>query len=172
MANVLKTAEFDGKLRVTETIDYGIDGVANEDAIFEIAGLSGSLSPGTTIPATKVYKNQASLVAAARTIDLTALVNDNLPNIDASGLKLQAFIFKNNSTTGSLTIADGASNSYELFGDASGQVTLPAGTGTNLPFVMIYAPEGLDDVAAGDAEIDLTSSGDDTLSYDVELLFG
>lgn len=174
MADVLKTAEFYGKLLVTETVDVGIDGVTNQDHVHEVSELSGSLKPASTTPATKVWKDQGSLTASAATIDLTALVRDNLPNINLStdSLKVQAFIFKNNSTSGTLTIKDGVTNGYELFGDASGQVTLPASTATNKSFVMIFAPEGLDDVAAADATVDLTSTGDATLSYDVIIVAG
>ena len=148
MADILKTAEIYGKLIVTETIDYGIDGVENRDAVHEVSGTSTSLSPGSTIPATKVFKDEVSLIAAAATLDLTALVRANLPDVDGTGLKLPAFIFQNTSTSGTLTIAKGASNGYSLFGNASGEVTLPAANSTTkMPFVMMYVPEGLADVA-------------------------
>ncbi len=174
MPDEILSCEIDPKIKVTETIDYGIPGVENEDAVLEIADLATSLSPSSSTPVTKAWKHQGALVAAAATIDLTTLVRTNLPDIDLSSgsLKVQGFIFRNNSEAGSLTIKDGAANSYELFGDADGQVTLPAGTADHKAFVFIFAPEGLDDVAAGDAEIDLSSAGDATLSYDVIIVAG
>jgi len=101
------------------------------------------------------------LSSGTATIDLTALTRGNggATAVNMSGLKVQIFKFENVSTnTAAITITDGASNGYNIFGDASGQVTL--GIGCVLQVVCPTA-EYLPDVAAGAKDIDLSSSDQD-----------
>lgn len=167
MADVIVKVEYDFKLKVTETLDVGVDGVTNLDHTLQIAGSSGSLSPTSTVPATKAWKDQGALTAGAATIDLTALARDNLPTIDMTGLKVQLVHIVNASTnSAALTVVDGASNGYNLFGDASGQVTIPVGGQ-----LLWFGNENLDAVATADAEIDLSSSDTDA-TYDILIVAG
>lgn len=166
MADEIKKVEFDPKVKVTETIDLGIDGVTNSDSIQQIAGLSGSLSPSTTVPATKVYKDQVALTAGAKTLDLELLVRANLPDVVGTGLKVQLFVFSNPSTnTGAMTIVDGAANGYNIFGSAAGSNTVMIGGS-----IMIFGNDNLDDIASADSEIDITGTG--TESFEVLIVMG
>lgn len=166
MADVIVKVEYDPKVKVTQTIDQGIDGVTNSDFILQIAGLSGSLSPTTTVPATKVYKDQVALTAGAKTLDLELLVRDNLPDVVGTGLKVQLFVFSNPSTnTGAMTIVDGSTNGYDIFGGAAGAVIVPIGGA-----VWFFGNDNLDDIASADSEIDITGTG--TESFEVLIVMG
>lgn len=168
MADAIVKVEYDFKLKVTETLDVAIDGVTNLDHTLQIAGSSGSLSPTTTVPCTKAWKDQGALTAGAATIDLTNLARDNLPAVDMSGLKIQLVHIINASTnTATLTVTDGATNGYLLFGDASGQVTIPVGGQ-----ILWFGNEALADVTnASNDTIDLSSSDTDA-TYDILIVAG
>ena len=166
MADAIVRVEFDPKVKTTEKIDLGIDGVTNQDFVLQISGLSATLSPTSTVPATKVFKDQVSLSGNAATLDLTALVRDNLPNVDGTGLKVQLFVFHNKSTNANtMTIVDGATNGYDIFGSAAGSVTVPIG-GT----VMFFGNDKLDDIASADKTIDVSGTGSQT--FEVHIVMG
>lgn len=167
MADLIVRVEYDFKLKVTETLDVAIDGVANLDHTLQLANSSGTLSPTTTVPITKAWKDQGALTAGAATINLTALARNNLPTIDLTGLKVQ-FIHVINASTNSaaLVIVDGATNGYNILGSATGAISIPVGGQ-----FLFFGNEGLDAVAAGDATIDLSSSDTDA-TYDIMILAG
>lgn len=117
----------------------------------------------SSVPATQVASvEDADLSAGAATIDLTALTNGFGDALDGTGLKVQLFYFVSASdNTDTITIVDGATNGYNIFGDAAGQITVPVGGKVLLEF-----DDALDDIAAGDATIDLSSSDlDATYSF-------
>jgi hypothetical protein len=154
---------------VTETLDLDADlPVADPSRIHQIAsGVTGTLTGTSTVPATKVWSDYRTIGAASETLDFTALVRTPLANLDASGLKLQLMLLKADSTNVSagIVFADGASNGYNLLGDASGQVTLLPGQ-----VLFLYGGDKAQDVAAGDKTIDVT--GDATDKYKIVLVFG
>ena len=82
-----------------------------------------------------------------------------------TGLKLQYFYFSNTTGNAVMTISDGASNGYNVFGDASGQVTIDDGCA-----VAGWMNDKLADVASGVKTIDLAGTG--TESIDIMLVFG
>ena len=153
------SAAYDLKLTVTETIDVGLDLASNKEHQHKITSpaASGTLTSSTTVPVTKTFSDTFTLSSGSSTLDLTALVRDNLPNVDMTGLKVQLFKVACPSTnTAAVVVADGSSNGYEVYGDANGQVTVHQG-GQDLRFV----PDKLDDVAAADKTIDFTSADTD-----------
>lgn len=163
------TASLFAALKVKET-KAGTGAVsAALEALHQLGSTSAvTYDANSTVPATKVAsESSVDLSAGAATIDLTALTNGFGDALDGSGLKVQLFIFVAASdNTGAITITDGASNGYNLFGDASGQVTVPVG-GT----LVWEADDALDDIAAGDAEIDL-ASGDADATYSYIIVMG
>lgn len=110
------------------------------------------------LPATKCAYFSKAMSAGAGTIDLAALTGTNGATVVGTGLKVQAFSFKNPTTnTGAITIEAGASNGYDIFG-ASGLVVLPVGA-----MVAMYVPEGTADIAGGDKDIDISGTTTETL---------
>lgn len=163
--------EFDLKLKVTETIVLGVDLLTDQTYIGQIGTdtTSGTKTPSTSVPATQFWQDTGSLTAGAATINLASLSFGNLTAKDFTGLKVQGIKIRNRSTnTAGLTVVDGAANGYNIWGDANGSVTIPVGM-----TIMLFADatEGLDDVAAADRTIDLSSSDLD-LTYDIMIVAG
>ena len=156
------TAVIDFKFDVTEGLgslgDLVSGSVAGIHSMTETT--SFTLDSGSTPPITQVWSDEFTLSAGAATLDLTALARDAQANLDLTGLKIQAYFFATPSTnTDTVTIVDGATNGYNIFGDASGQITI--GASGQKGFAMFYAPETLQDVGASDKTIDLSSSDTD-----------
>lgn len=162
------TATWDMMLTIVDAFTHGQDNVSGTPSIkSKLSGLSGTLTSSSTVPVTQKYVDSFDLVAGAATINMTALDQGNLPDVDASGLKPQLFIFHSESdNTDEITISDGAANGHDIFGDASGQVTLPIGGA-----IMFYGADGLDDIGASDLSIDFASSDLDA-TVNVAMVFG
>jgi len=161
------TADYSFFVKAVETVALGIDGVTNPDVEFSISGLQGRLTGSTTVPVTKSWKDQIQLSAGAATLDLTALANGNLPNVTFSGLKVQLVaLFAAVLNTAAVVVDVGSSNGYYLFGDANGQVTIPAGG-----CAAFYCAEGLPDVGSGAKALAFSSSDVDSI-IDVLLVAG
>lgn len=110
---------------------------------------------------------EVTLSGGAASINLAALPH-NGATIDGTGKKVQAAIFRNPAGNNPMTITDGASNGYNIFGDASGQVTIP-GHASKPSAVAIFFPEGLQDIAAGDRTIDVAGTGTEVLEVGLVL---
>ncbi len=165
MADTVR-AIYDLKLQIRQTTDVSLDGVANQEHTRETAN-AATLDASSTPAVSKSWWDDGTLTAGAATIDLTALVRANLPNVDMTGLKVQLFKFIATSTnTAGIRIKVGASNAYNIFGDANGEITLLPG-GVHFQ----YIPEQLPDVASGAKDIDLSSSDTDA-GYAVEIVAG
>lgn len=121
---------------------------------------SGSLDANSTVPATKVASDSITLSGGTATIDLSALVGINAGTaVNFTGLKVQLiFLYAKTTNTSGVVFVDGASNGYNIFGDASGSLTLLAGSSA-----LIYCPNVLDDVGSSDDEIDVSSSDADAI---------
>lgn len=165
----LTQVEFDLKCKVTETIPLGLDGVTDQAFVAQIATdtSSGTKTPSSQVPCTTRWEDTLSLSGGTYTIDLTALASGNLPTKDLTGLKVQFFKFRNRSGNANMTIADGAANGYHIFGDASGQITLPPGMEVLLAAT---AAEGLPDVSGTAKNITITGTG--AQSFDVQIVAG
>lgn len=163
--------EFDFKLKVTETIALGIDSLTDQTYYPQIAtdNSSGTKSPTTAVPCTQQWQDTFSLSAGAATVNLASLSNGNLTAKDFTGLKVQFIKIYNRSTnTAAVTVVDGAANGYNIWGDASGSITILVGM---MVVFGAVATEGLDDIAAADRTIDFSSSDVDA-TVDIQIIAG
>ena len=105
---------------VKETIALALDNVTDPRIVHEIIPLlAAKLTSSTTPPVTKVWSDSVPLVAGAKTLDLEALVNANLPNVTFLGLKVQILVFENPAGNALITISSGAANGYDIGGASS-----------------------------------------------------
>ena len=150
------TAEYNLFLKADEIIALSLD-ITDDPTLSRKTTTSGTMNASSTVPSTKAWGATQNLSAGAATLDLQALLDGNLPNVDFTGLKVQAIKVECPSTnTSGVAIVDGASNGYNIWGDASGSVTVLPGCS-----VLMFFNDQLDDVAASDSEIDLSSSDTD-----------
>lgn len=167
MADSISKVETDLKLKVTQTKDIAIDGTTNPEVVLETATTAkADYSPTSTVPMTTPWNDTRSFTTT-ETLDLTALPQANFTaNVSFSGLKVQAFkVIAAAANANPITFADGAVNGYNMFGDASGQITVLPGNE-----VLLIFKDNLDDVGASDLAIDVTGTG--TLSYDIQMVAG
>lgn len=167
MADEITKVETDLKLKVTVTKDLGIDGTTNPTIAEETAtSAKADYSPTSPVPMTKSWIDTRSFTTS-ETLDLTALPQANFTaDVDFTGLKVQAIkIVAASANTNPITFKDGATNGYNIFGDASGQITLLAGG----KCLMVFN-DNLDDVAAADLAIDVSATG--TQAYDIQMVAG
>lgn len=123
------------------------------------------LHSGSTPDAELVYSGNIPLVAGAATIDLTALSDSEGNTIATTGKKVRAIKIKPTSTnTGAITLVDGASNGYELFGDGF-SIALNGGN-----HVLAYFGVDAPDIGSSTKNIDLSGTG--TESIDIVIVFG
>ena len=118
------------------------------------------LNASSTPPVTMESYHTYALVAGAKTIDLTAILDALGVSQTAVGLKLQTLIIKNPAGNNKLTIGPGGSNPYPLFGTGlSAEIPGNAAGDSYLAFVF---PEGLPDVASGVKNILVSGTGTET----------
>lgn len=162
------TVSYNLFLRVTETLALAQDLAANPDQLLTLGDIKGTLTSSTSVPATKAWSDTRGLTAGTDSIDLTALTRgSDLSDVDFTGLKVQLLIIQTAAAnTADVVFKDGASNAYLLFGDASGQITLPAGTSA-----MFYLADKLADVSASVKQVDISSSDADAI-YSMILVAG
>ena len=153
------SAAYDLKLKVTETPALGLDFATDKDLLHHFDS-AATLSASSTVPATKVGALAVSLSGGAATLDLTSITHGSELNaVTFSGLKVQLLKVRARSTnTDTVTIVDGASNGYNIFGDASGQITLSAGMEA-----LFFYNEALADVSGSAKTIDFSSSDADAI---------
>jgi hypothetical protein len=161
------TAKYALLLDVEETLAMGLDLADDPTAKHTIPGSFGSLVATTTVPATKVISDTRSLTAGADTIDLTNMGGPYNTTVTFAALKVQLLKIKADATNSDPIVFDkGASNGYELFGDANGQITLDAGCEA-----LFFFNESLADVSGSAKTIDV-SSVDTNASYSIILVAG
>lgn len=161
------TAKYDLKLNVYETLGLSQDLASDPAFTHAITGLSGVLDATTGVPATKVWSDTRTLSGGTETLDLTALTRSPAATVDMTGLKVQLVLIKADATnTQVLTIAGAAATPYELFGDSSGQTSIPAGGAT-----LIYGKDGLADVSATVKSVTISSTHL-TASYSIIIVAG
>ena len=151
---------------VKETVALGLDNVTDPRIIHALPLLIPAKLDGTTTPpATTVWSDQVALSGGAKTLDLEALVNDNLPNVNLVGLKIQCLVMScPSANTGPITIVPGASNDYDIGGAAMSWAVSPGG-------MLIYLSEDdAPDVAAANSELDF--SGTTTEVFDILIVAG
>ena len=170
MATHAVSVSWAAQLDVLETLALALDlesGTPKVTHQISTPAASGNMNATSSPAATQVVSDTRTLTAGADTIDLTAAPTRDGGTIDLSGLKVQAVkIVAKSTNTAVLIVKPGAANGYNLFGDADGQIAIPVGGQ-----VLFVAPEGLADVAAADAEIDVASTDTDAI-YSIILVAG
>jgi hypothetical protein len=150
----------------TETLETNVAFASDAQILHTVSALSLSLNGSSSPPVSKISAFQKALSGGSGSIDFTALPQAGGGTQDLTGLKPRFAILRNPSTnTGNITIADGASNGHNFFGDGSGQITLKPGQ-----WAIHFFAGSADAVASGDRTIDLTGTGSEAL--DVYLVFG
>ena len=154
------------KNQISETLAFGTLGVSGE-------GTERTLDSGTDPPVTKQAGGEHTLAAGAETLDLTAILNQAGAAVDFTGLKVQSiFIKANAANTATIKFKTGATNGYNLFGSAGGEISLSSNTAKTWgDECMLVFADTLPDVAAGAKTIDVSSSDVDA-KYDITLVAG
>ena len=162
------SATFDLKLKVDETVGLSLDQADDPTITHETSAVSGTLSAGSSVPATKAWSDERTLTGGSDTFDLKALSRGSiLSDVDCDGLKVQAVKFRADPTnTSAITISDASSNGYNIFGDSNGQVTLSPGA-----VILQYTPDVLADVSSTAKNV-IVQSGDLDAKYQVVLVAG
>lgn len=137
--------------------DISLDGAGTISQVLNAFDrTSAVLNSASTPPVDDIVADTLAMTSGAVTLDLTAIAY-NGGTVDLSGKKPQVILFRNDNSN-SITIAEGASNGYQLMGGEN--IVVPAGS----LFLMLWN-ETLPDVAAADAELDITGTGTDSLKF-------
>lgn len=153
------TCSFAMKLGCRETIETGVDAAATPVVTLTGFDTTATLTATSTVPATKVAFDSAALTAGAYTLDLTNTVGFAGAARDFTGLKVQLFKFKNTGTN-VMTVSQGGSNPYNLFGNTS--FTIPVLAGQE---IMFYGKDLAPDVASGAKNIAIAGTGAETFDF-------
>lgn len=160
------TLTFTPTIQAAETLESGVTFASDTSITHAISDLSLALTGSSSPPVSKIAEGRKAMSGGAGTIDFSAIAGANGATQDMTGLKLRFAIFRNPSTnTGSISIVDGASNGYNIFGDSSGSETLLVGQ-----WLIRYFAGNADAVASGDKTIDIAGTGTESLDY--WLVFG
>ena len=148
-----------------ETLDTGVDGAPSPNIVHSGFNLVDTVLDDTTTPPVTMTSYQTyALVAGALTIDLRALLGVNDEVQDANGLKLQTIVIRNPSGNNPITIGEGASNGYPIWGAGNDHI-VPADSEVGQKFA-----DTLADVSATDKTIDISGTGTET--FDVGICLG
>jgi len=140
------------KFGITATEVLADESLATSARSVQHTAFDESVTPD---PATIISLDLYTLATGAATIDLRALYTVAGGTADGNGLKVQAFYFKNLGAN-IMTITEGGSNPYEIFG-ASGSVVVQPGGGFSMDF-----QDASPDIGASDKEIDIAGTGSQT----------
>lgn len=156
---------YNSSLTVRETLETSVPAASDAEILLNGFDTNSPLNSSSTPTATKVSAQTVALVAAAKTIDLTALTGTNGAAIDGTGLKVVACKFQNPSTNANNIIAKfGASNAYLFGNDAAWKVRLEPGDEVLFKFAANPA------IDATHKNIDLSGTG--TQALNVVLVLG
>lgn len=154
---------FASELKTVETLEINAGHQADGKVV--TSKLTTALSnqgAASTPPCTIRAGADVALDAGSGTLDLTALVGTNGVAVDGSGLRVQFAKFLNPSTNANpITIAIGASDGYDGFGDAFG-VTLAPGAE-----ILLRTMDAGSNIGATKKTLDLTGTGTQALSYEI-----
>lgn len=151
------------RVNVRETLDSGVDGASTPVITHNALDVTGTINATSTPPATKHIQDTSALTAGAATIDLTALTGTGGATVNMTGLKVQIFRFKNNGAA-TMTIGEGATNGYELLGNAW-SIAVPAGGA-----IQLVLNETAPDVGASAKTIDIAGTG--TQAFQISIVAG
>lgn len=145
-------------ITATETVADTFASASDNTVTYNGLNTSFTIDALSTVPATKQAAYEVTMADGAATIDLTALVGAAGAAVSGTGLKVQAVIFKNKATNANvISIADGASNGYQLFGNGW-LIELPVGG-----FVLGYLKDLAPDVGGSAKTIDVSGTGSQVL---------
>lgn len=119
----------------------------NHNGVDKTVTLTASSTPAVDT----VVAFKATLVAGAKTIDLTSITH-NGATVSLSGKKIKAIKFRNPSAN-AMTITEGASNGYELLGNAFTFILLQNQE------LQIYLADGAPTVSGSLKNIDVSGTG-------------
>lgn len=121
--------------------------------------LSTSLNSGTSPAVTGCAVFTQALTDGAATIDLTSMTGTNGVTVSANGTKVVAIMLKATATnTAGITVGEGASNGYELLGNAWKIVLKPSQQ------ILLFASDEAPVVGSSAKTIDLAGTGTESLS--------
>lgn len=153
-------------LSVRETLETNVPAATNPVITHSKFNVESSLNADSAVPATNVIAIEGNLTAGADTIDLTNLAQSGGGSFDATGKRLQAFIIINPATnTVQQSWVPGASDGYNLFGNASGRYDPMPGQSA-----LFFGFDKLPEVSSSAKTIDIT--GDGTEVYKILMVFG
>lgn len=150
------------QLTVVETLEgqyVGLDDTVTTDGLNTTTTLTASAGP-----ATKYSAGRLTLSSGSGSIDLTSLPDANgvAAAVTFSGLKVNAVKFRNLSTNANnMTLTEGASNGYELHGNAWTILLRPGEE---------YLWKGVDgaaDVSGSTKTIDVSGTGSQVLEFEL-----
>ena len=152
----------------TSTLNASVSntGATASGSVLSLTALNPSTltyTPTSTPPAVYFPGGSATLsgsAATSDTLDLTALTDNEGIAVDGTGAKVQEFIISaGSSNAATLTVSDGDTNAYSLFGSGN-EVNLQAGMS-----VRMRCNDQLSDIAAGVKNIKIAGTGGDTYTY-------
>ena len=148
-----------------ETLDANVAGAANPEITHSAFNTDLTLNATSTPPVSQVVYLELDLTAGAYTIDLTSLQGvDGV--IDGTGLKVQAIKFQNIAGNAALSFKAGASNGYNLGGNANWEVHLGAAADESQHLYRDTNP----DISGTAKTIDVAGTG--TQSFKVAIWLG
>ena len=160
------TAKYTSKLTAIETLtDALIDG---SDKTVTHSGLNvaeTTYTGATGTPVSKVAAYEKAMSGGAGTIDLTAVLGSAGATVTGDGLKVQFVKLRARATNANdITIVQGASNSYPLFG-SSFSITLKPGQE-----ILASLNNAAGTIGSGAKTIDISGTGSQVLQ--VEFVMG
>jgi len=161
------TANYNLFVQADHTVALGLDDASDPTITHDIGDVLGTLNGSTTVAVSKAWSDDRALAAGADTITLTALGLGNLPDVDFTGLKvILVKITAAAANTAGVTFVKGASNPYNIWGQADGSITVLPGQTYG-----VYMAEQLPDVDATHKVIGVSGTDLDA-AYSILLVAG
>ena len=158
-----------GTFKAQGTLDVNITGLSDPSVSHKLTIAKANLNSSSTPPVTKSIKGTITLSSGTATLDLTAVDEGDLSDVDLTGLRLRAALLLAGANTERITMKPGATNGYNYDNDSNSSLSL----GANDPLTIENRDTGnpAPQVAAGAKTLDFASSdADATLQY--IMLFG
>jgi hypothetical protein len=153
---------YTGAISVIETVSDTF--VSSSDNTLTFTGLnkSATLNAASSVPATIHASGEVTLSSGSATLSMLVLNGANGATVSGNGLKAQCVKFKNKATNANaITLTEGASNGYELLGNAWKVVLQP---GQEL---QIFGNDATPDIGSSSKDIDITGTGSQVLQYQI-----
>jgi D-alanyl-D-alanine carboxypeptidase len=121
MATTVNEAKISGKIVVSERLSktgLTVGGATDYIDVINQIIEEQTLSSGSSVDAEVVYMGTITLSDGSATVDLKALENSEGDTIVTEGKNVRAIMARATATnTGAFSLADGASNGYQMFGN-------------------------------------------------------